>query len=72
MSRADIKARDDFASLPAECQQGLSSVGSVRWLLTQICAGGWDWDVPRDGEHGGRSILQQQGCSSDGLWSEQS
>lgn len=28
MSRANIKARDDFASLPAECQQGLSSVGS--------------------------------------------
>lgn len=72
MSRADVKARDDFASLPAECQRGLSSAGSMCWILTQVCAGGWDRDIHRDGGDKGCGILQQQGCTSDGLWSEQS
>lgn len=49
VEQPDVKARDDFASLPAERQWGLSSVGSVRWLLAQMCAGGWAQGRERTG-----------------------
>lgn len=58
-SGAGIKAHDGFALFPAECQRGLSSVGSVP--LAPHADLGWGCD--QGWGHGG---LQQQGCTGTG------
>lgn len=67
-SGAGIKACDGFASFPAECQRGLSSVGSVALAPhADLC---WGWD--QGWGHGGLQRPAAARVPRDRLRSEQS